>query len=88
MEKLESLVARLEKAVAQLEGGAKPSGAAPSSGGGDDGALDSASFKAYNDWIESHVVPFVQLSTKLGTYNFVVFSVLSGYKLTPTWLKL
>ena len=67
MEKLESLVARLEKAVAQLEGGAKSSGAAPSSG--DDGALDSASFKAYNDWIESHVVPFVQLSTKLGTYN-------------------
>ena len=73
MEKLESLVARLEKAVAQLEGGAKPSGAAPPSSGGDDGALDSASFKAYNDWIESHVVPFVQLSTKLGNVSFFHF---------------
>ena len=69
MEKLESLVQRLEKAVAQLEaGGVKPAvnGAAPS-GGGDDGALDSASYKAYNDWIDAHVNPFVQLSSKLGT---------------------
>ena len=72
MEKLESLVVRLEKAVAQLEGGAapRPAGAAgvngAAGGAGDDGALDSASFKAYNEWIETHVTPFVQLSTKLG----------------------
>jgi len=65
MEKLESLVARLEKAVSQLESG-QGAGSPPGGSGDTADAVDSVSYKDYNDWIQAYVTPFIDLSNKLG----------------------
>ena len=65
MEKLESLVVRLEKAVSQLESG-RGAGSPPGGSGDTADAVDSVSYKDYNDWIQAYVTPFIELSNKLG----------------------
>jgi len=65
MEKLESLVVRLEKAVSQLESG-RGAGSPPGGAGDTADAVDSVSYKDYNDWIQAYVTPFIELSNKLG----------------------
>ena len=69
MEKLESLVVRLEKAVSQLEAGRGGAGSPPGGAGDTADAVDSVSYKDYNDWIQAYVTPFVELSNKLGWYS-------------------
>ena len=70
MEKLESLVVRLEKAVSQLESGRGGGAGSPPGGAGDTAdAVDSVSYKDYNDWIQAYVTPFVELSNKLGMFK-------------------
>ena len=70
MEKLESLVVRLEKAVSQLESG-RGAGSPPGGSGDTADAVDSVSYKDYNDWIQAYVTPFIELSNKLGWYFFI-----------------
>ena len=72
MDKLESLVIRLEKCVATLEkSGNLPAGGAISGGGGDEGdAMDSASLRDYSEWVDSSVTPFVELSNKIGMFFY------------------
>ena len=67
MEKLESLVVRLEKAVSQLESG-RGAGSPPGGAGDTADAVDSVSYKDYNDWIQAYVTPFIELSNKLGWF--------------------
>lgn len=67
MEKLESLVVRLEKAVSQLESG-RGAGSPPGGSGDTADAVDSVSYKDYNDWIQAYVTPFIELSNKLGKF--------------------
>ena len=70
MEKLESLVVRLEKAVSQLESG-RGAGSPPGGSGDTADAVDSVSYKDYNDWIQAYVTPFIELSNKLGWHFFI-----------------
>ncbi|CAG5105109.1 Oidioi.mRNA.OKI2018_I69.chr1.g1842.t2.cds [Oikopleura dioica] len=65
--KLESLLVRLETAVAKLEG--RAGGAAAPAAGGDssaDAASTSPSFLDYSAWLDSSIKPFVDASTALG----------------------
>jgi len=70
MDKLESLVVRLEKAVQQLEtgnvGGAASGAAAGSAGASGDAGVESASVRDYSSWITGSVSPFIELSEKIG----------------------
>lgn len=64
--KLESLLVRLETAVAKLEGRGGSAAAPASSGDHSDAASTSPSFLDYTSWLDSYIKPFVDASVALG----------------------